>query len=40
VRNDNTFGILRLLLKPRGYAWKFIPEAGKRFTDAGSGGCH
>jgi hypothetical protein len=40
VRNDNTFGILRLLLKPRGYAWKFIPEAGKTFTDSGSGGCH
>jgi len=40
VRNDNTFGILKLRLKPRGYAWRFIHEPGKSFTDAGSGGCH
>jgi calcineurin-like phosphoesterase family protein/glycosyl hydrolase family 99 len=40
VRNDKTFGILKLTLKPRGYAWRFIPEAGKTFTDAGSSGCH
>jgi acid phosphatase type 7 len=40
VRNNNTFGVLKLTLKEAGYDWKFLPEAGKRFTDSGSGNCH
>ncbi len=40
VRNNDTFGVLKLTLKATGYDWKFIPEAGKRFTDSGSGNCH
>ncbi|HEV2103004.1 MAG TPA: metallophosphoesterase [Candidatus Acidoferrum sp.] len=40
VRNNNTFGVLKLTLKVLGYDWKFIPEAGKSFTDSGSGNCH
>lgn len=40
ARNDNTFGILKLTLKPNSYRWRFIPEAGKTFTDSGSSGCH
>ena len=40
VRNWDTFGILKLTLHPRGYDWQFVPEAGKTFTDAGSGRCH
>ena len=40
VRNDDTFGILKLSLRPSSYAWQFLPEAGKTFTDAGSTGCH
>ena len=40
VRNNDTFGVLKLTLKPNGYDWKFLPEAGKTFTDAGSGSCH
>jgi acid phosphatase type 7 len=40
VRNDDTFGVLRLTLHPSSYDWRFIPEAGKTFTDAGTGGCH
>jgi hypothetical protein len=40
VRNDNTFGLLALTLRPTSYDWQFIPEAGKTFTDAGSGTCH
>jgi acid phosphatase type 7 len=40
VRNNNTFGVLKLTLKATGYDWKFIPEAGKTFTDSGSGSCH
>jgi hypothetical protein len=39
VRNDNTFGVLLLTLHPRGYDWQFVPEAGKTFTDSGSGSC-
>jgi acid phosphatase type 7 len=38
--NDNTFGILQLTLRRQGYDWTFIPEAGKSFTDTGSGTCH
>jgi len=38
--NDDTFGILQLTLRPSSYDWTFIPEAGKIFTDTGSGTCH
>jgi acid phosphatase type 7 len=40
VRNSGTFGVLRLTLRPSGYGWRFLPEPGKRFTDAGNGTCH
>jgi len=40
VRNDLTWGVLKLTLNSNGYSWKFIPVAGKTFTDSGSGTCH
>jgi acid phosphatase type 7 len=40
VRNADAYGVLKLTLKPKGYDWQFIPEAGKSFTDSGSGTCH
>jgi hypothetical protein len=40
VRNNNSFGVLKLTLKATGYDWKFIPETGKTFADSGSGSCH
>jgi calcineurin-like phosphoesterase family protein len=40
VRNDNTFGVLKLTLHPSSYEWEFVPEAGKSFTDSGTGSCH
>jgi hypothetical protein len=40
VRDATAFGILKLTLKTSGYDWNFIPEAGKTFTDSGSGPCH
>jgi acid phosphatase type 7 len=40
VRHSGTFGVLRLTLHPGGYDWTFLPEAGKTFTDTGSGTCH
>jgi calcineurin-like phosphoesterase family protein len=40
VRDATAFGVLKLTLRPKGYNWQFIPEAGKNFTDSGSGTCH
>src|SRR5204862_1665319 len=40
VRNDVTYGVLKLTLSSTGYDWKFLPIAGKTFTDAGSATCH
>lgn len=40
VRNNDAFGVLRLELNPGGYSWLFLPEAGRTFTDSGSGTCH
>jgi acid phosphatase type 7 len=40
VRNTDTFGVLKLTLRPGAYDWQFIPEAGKTFTDSGTGSCH
>jgi hypothetical protein len=40
VRNASTFGVLKLTLHATSYAWQFIPEAGKTFTDSGSASCH
>ena len=40
VRNGDTFGVIKLYLYDDSYAWKFIPVAGKTFTDSGSTACH
>jgi hypothetical protein len=40
VRNGDTYGVLRLVLTDGAYAWEFVAEAGKSFTDAGAGICH
>lgn len=40
VRNDDTHGVLKLTLYPASYKWQFIPVAGGKFTDAGTGRCH
>jgi hypothetical protein len=40
VRDADTFGVLKLTLRGGSYDWQFVPEAGKTFTDAGSGSCH
>ncbi|MDR7418134.1 MAG: metallophosphoesterase [Armatimonadota bacterium] len=39
VRQSGTFGVLRLELEAAGYAWEFIPEAGKSFRDIGTARC-
>jgi hypothetical protein len=40
VRQNHTFGVLALTLHPTSYEWRFLPEAGKTFTDSGGGVCH
>jgi hypothetical protein len=40
VHSNSTFGVLRLNLHPDGYQWEFVPVAGGKFTDSGSGTCH
>ena len=40
VRNNDTFGVLQVTLNAAGYNWRFVPEAGKTFTDSGSDVCH
>jgi len=39
-RNSDTYGVIKLTLHATSYDWKFIPEAGKTFTDSGSQACH
>lgn len=39
VRNDHTYGVLKLTLHPESYDWQFVPEAGKTWTDGGSTRC-
>ena len=40
VRNNHTFGVLQLTLRPDGYDWRFVPASGGGFTDSGSDTCH
>jgi acid phosphatase type 7 len=40
VRNDSSFGVMKMALSADGYSWEFLPSAGSSFTDKGSGVCH
>jgi hypothetical protein len=40
VKNDRTPGVLRLSLRSDSYSFKFVPVAGKNFTDSGTRDCH
>jgi acid phosphatase type 7 len=37
--NDDAFGVLRMTLGDGGYAWRFVPETGKFFSDSGTDRC-
>ena len=39
LRNDHTFGVVRLTLTSGSYRWDFLPTSG-RFTDTGHATCH
>lgn len=38
--DGSTFGVLKLWLYEDSFAWKFVPVAGKTYTDSGSTACH
>jgi hypothetical protein len=40
VRNNDTFGVMKLTLSDDAYGWDFLPVAGATFTDSGAGTCH
>ena len=40
VKNNETFGVLKMTLHDDGYEWEFIPVEGQTFTDKGSAKCH
>ena len=40
VRNGATYGVMELTLNTGSYSWRFVPEAGESFTDAGTNNCH
>lgn len=40
VRDNQTYGVLKVTLRAGGYDWQFVPVAGRTFTDSGSGTCH
>ena len=40
ARNADTFGVLKLTLRPGSYDWELLPAAGGTFTDAGTAACH
>jgi hypothetical protein len=39
VRDNSTYGVLKLTLSPGRYAWQFVGMPGSRFTDTGTGAC-
>jgi len=39
VRNNTTYGVLKLTLHPTSYDWQFIPIANQTFTDSGTAPC-
>ncbi len=40
VRDNVTFGVLKLNLHKNSYNWEFLPVAGQSFTDTGRDVCH
>jgi|SRR6266496_1885479 len=39
VRDNTTYGVLKLTLSPGRYAWQFVPMPGSRFSDSGTTAC-
>jgi hypothetical protein len=39
ARDDTSYGVLELTLRPVSYDWRFVPVQGHTFTDSGSASC-
>ncbi len=39
ARQNDTFGVLELRLRPTSYDWEFVPEAGRTYNDSGTAPC-
>jgi acid phosphatase type 7 len=39
ARNNTTYGVIKLVLHPTSYSWRFLPVAGKTWTDSGTTSC-
>lgn len=40
VKNNQSFGVIKLTLHDDGYDWEFLPVEGESFRDSGSAKCH
>ena len=40
ARDDKSFGVLKLTLRPGSYDWELVPVPGSTFADAGTARCH
>jgi hypothetical protein len=40
VRDNTSWGVLRLVLDDAGWSFEFLPVASSTFTDSGRGTCH
>lgn len=40
IRNNDSFGILQVILGDGDYQWRFVSAEGNLFSDSGSGQCH
>jgi hypothetical protein len=40
AHENDTYGVLQLTLRSGSYDWKFLPEAGKTYSDSGTTACH
>ena len=40
IRDNTTFGVLKLTLHGSSFEWEFVPESGGTFRDSGSAACH
>lgn len=40
ISDNNTHGVLKLVLKEKSYEWEFLPVEGQKLKDKGNGLCH
>jgi hypothetical protein len=40
ARQNDTFGVLKMVLRGSSYTWEFLPVAGSSWTDSGTAACH